>query len=79
MHSYYSDPDLSQVPEVGVEILQCIVHPSEVHANEVIIAVQPTPAPCMVRIGSELQYEPMPNAGRYDNVIFDVVSENLQQ
>lgn len=81
LHSFYyrGDVDLSQVPEVGTPIRQCITHKNEFHGDELVIAVQPTPDPCMTRNGSMLQYEPEPNAGRYTHVDFEIVSERMDK
>lgn len=77
-HRYWPDADLSQVPEVGTTIRQCITHKDKFHGDDRVIATQPTSEPCMIRIGNKLQYEPSPNAGRFTYVMFDIVSERLQ-
>jgi hypothetical protein len=73
--------DLSQVPQVGTPILKCVIdveHPT--YDGTPVIAVQPTPAPCMVQIGDDLKYLPAPN----DKILcttyvhFDVVSEKVR-
>jgi hypothetical protein len=74
-----SAADLSQVPEVGIPILQCVTHKNELHGDEVVIAVQPTPEPCMARNGSILHYEQEPNAARGTYVNFDIVSERVDK
>jgi hypothetical protein len=76
-HSYYHDPDLSQIPEVGGQIAECVTHPDETNGSQLIISRQPTSEPCMVRVGNELQYEPEPNAGRFDSVEFTIESETV--
>jgi hypothetical protein len=74
-----SAADLSQVPEVSTPILQCVTHKNELHGDEVVIAVQPTPEPCMARNGSILHYEQEPNAARGTYVNFDIVSEQVDK
>lgn len=76
-HSNDRDPDLSQVPQVGVPIKRCLLSKDAMPDGGVIIAKQPTPEPCMVQIGDILQYELSPNAGMYTHVIFDIVSESV--
>lgn len=77
-HSYYSNPDLSQVPPAGVPIRACLMDKDRDTDGDLIIAVQPTPAPCMARIGDTLQYEPSPNAGNFTYVDFDIISERVR-
>ena len=74
-HIYYHDPDLSQVPALGVPIRQCALSKSP--AGLPAIAVQPLPDPCMAKIGDKLQYEPQPNSASLDYVVFSVLSEKI--
>jgi len=74
-----SAADLSQVPEVGIPILQCVTHKNELHGDEVVIAVQPTSDPCLIRNGSMLHYELEPNAARGTYVNFEIVSERVDK
>ena len=73
------DPDLTQVPPAGVPIRACIMSKDRDSEGGPIIAEQPTPAPCMARIGDELQYEPAPNSGDFTYVVFDIISERQIQ
>jgi hypothetical protein len=77
-HRFGDDANLSQIPEVGQPIRQCVTHKNELHGDEITVAVQPTPDPCMVRFGNLLQYEPTPNAARFTYVTFGVVSEHVR-
>jgi hypothetical protein len=77
-HSSYSNPDLSQVSQVGISIRQCEMSKDVMHDGSPIIAVQSTPEPCMVQIGDTLRYEPEPNAGKFTYVNFDIVSEHVR-
>jgi S1-C subfamily serine protease len=74
-HFSYTNPDLSQIPAVGVAIRACLMSKDRTPDGGPIIAQQPTPAPCMVRIGNVLQYEPSPNSGDITYVYFDILSE----
>ncbi len=74
-HYAYSDPDLSQVPPLGKPIRACLTDKDRDVDGDLIIARQPTPDPCMARIGNTLQYEPSPNAGDFAYVTFDILSE----
>lgn len=68
--------DLSQIPEVGVPILQCLLSEEKMSDGSPIIASQPTPAPCMIVIGNNLQYEPAPNGPvHFTYVAFEIISE----
>jgi hypothetical protein len=79
LHQSYHDPDLSQIPQVGTPILKCVMDTQNpLHDGSLAIAVQPTPAPCMVQIGDTLQYEPRPNAGDFTYVNFDIISERAR-
>jgi hypothetical protein len=68
-------PDLSQVPQVGAQILQCVIDKREPRSDDVVISIQPTPDPCMIRNGKMLHYEQQPNAARGTYVKFEIVSE----
>jgi len=68
-------PDLSQVPQVGAQILQCVIDKSEPRSDDVVIGIQPAPDPCMIRNGKMLHYEQEPNAARGTYVKFEIVSE----
>lgn len=79
LHQYYSNPDLSQVPEIGKPIRQCNMSktPDE-NGSYTVIAIQPTPEPCMVATGDNLRYEPSPNGPEvFTYVNFDIVEEHL--
>jgi hypothetical protein len=77
-HSFDSNPDLSQVPQVGVPIRRCRLSKDVTPEGDPIIDTQPTPEPCMVQIGDTLQYEPSPNSGDLTYVIFDIFSERAR-
>jgi hypothetical protein len=80
MHDSYSNPDLSQVRPVGVSIHASLMDKDRnVETGELVIAEQPTPAPCMTRLGDSLQCEPSPNAGDFTHVDFDIVSESIRK
>lgn len=72
---YPHNADLSQVPEVGLRINQCVL--SKTPDNDgPVIAAQPTPEPCMMQNGNTLHYEPSPNGPiLFAYVNFDIVSE----
>lgn len=72
------DPDLTQIPDLGVPIRRCRLTTRDSEDGDPIIDTQPTPAPCMVQLGDTLQYEPSPNAGDFTSVIFDILSEKVQ-
>ena len=78
-HSYDHDPDLDQVPQVGVPIRRCTLSKNITSDGGPIIDTQSTPEPCMIQFGDTLQYEPWPNAGTgpeaYTYVVFDILSE----
>jgi hypothetical protein len=76
---YPHGPDLSQVPEVGVRINQCVISKTPDHDGDPVIAVQPTPEPCMMQNGNTLHYEPSPNAATFTYVNFDIVSERMEK
>lgn len=78
-HSYWEPDhgDISQVPEVGIPIHQCVInHDSK---GQTTIAVQPTPDPCMLQNGDSLEYSPTPNGPLLFNyVAFDIESEQVK-
>jgi len=69
------DPDLSQVPQVGMTIRRCKLARDAMPDGSPIIDRQPTSEPCIVQIGDTLEYEPSPNAGDGTYVNFDILSE----
>jgi len=72
-------PDLSQVPPAGVPIRACLMDEARDKNGGLVIAHQPTPEPCMARIGNSLQYEPSPNGpALFTFVSFDILSETAQ-
>lgn len=76
MHSWYSNPDLSQVPPAGTKIRACLLNPQRDSQGDLVIARQPTPEACMARIGDTLRYEPSPNGpALFTYVAFEIVSE----
>jgi hypothetical protein len=77
-HRNDSDPDLSQVPQVGVPIRRCKLSKDVMRDGSPIIATQPTSEPCMIQIGDTLRYEPSPNAGNFTYVNFDILSEKTR-
>jgi hypothetical protein len=76
---YPDGPDLSQVPEVGLRIKQCLLSKTPDHGGAPVIAVQPTPEPCMMQNGNTLHYEPSPNAATFIYVNFDITSERIEK
>ena len=75
---YPHGPDLSQVPEVGVSVRQCLMSTPDKDGDPVI-AIQPTPDPCMTQNGNMLRYEPSPNGPSvFTYVNFDITSERLE-
>ena len=75
---YPHDLDLSQVPEVGLRSNQCVISKTPDHDGDPVIAIQPTPEPCMMQNGNTLHYLPAPNASTFTYVNFDIVSERLE-
>jgi hypothetical protein len=76
---YPHGPDLSQVPEVGSLISQCILSKTPDSDGDPIIAIQPTPEPCMIQNGNTLHYELSPNGpSLFTYVNFDIVSERME-
>lgn len=79
MHSRQLNADLSQVPPAGVPIRPCLMDQNRDKDGDLVIAVQPTPEPCMARVGDKLQYEPSPNGPTlFTYVTFDIISETTQ-
>jgi hypothetical protein len=76
---YPYGPDLSQVPEVGLRIKQCVLSKTPDHAGDRVIAIQPTPEPCMMQNGNTLHYAPSPNEATFTYVNFDIVSERMEK
>jgi hypothetical protein len=80
LHQRYSNPDLSQVPALGVAVRACLMVKHEERPDELFVAIQPTPAPCMARIGNELHYVPSPNGPElFTYVNFDILAETTGQ
>jgi hypothetical protein len=72
---YPHDADLSQVPEVGLRINQCVLSTPDKEGAPVI-AIQPTPEPCMMQNGNTLSYAPSPNGPTaFAYVNFEIISE----
>jgi hypothetical protein len=76
-HNYAENPDLTQIPEVGTRIRECLLSKTPMSDGSPSIAVQPTSEPCMIRLGDTLRYLPTPN-GPPSYVGFDMNSERLQ-
>ena len=55
LHSWYSNPDLSQVPPAGTKVRACLMNPERDKDGDLVIAKQPTSEPCMARVGDTLQ------------------------
>ena len=70
---------MSQVPEVGVQIKQCLLSKTPDNDGDPVIAIQPTPEPCITQNGNTLHYEPAPNAGNFTYVKFDIISERMEK
>jgi hypothetical protein len=79
IHSRYSDPDVSQVPQVGVPIRRCEWSKDTLADGSPIIATQPTSAPCMVQFGDMLSVYPAPNSASGAGVAFDILSEKARR
>jgi hypothetical protein len=77
--SYPNGPDLSQVPEVGVRINQCLLSKKTDHDGDPVIAIQPTPDPCITQNGNTLHYEMSPNTATFTYVNFDIISEGMEK
>lgn len=74
------EPDVSQVPQVGVPIRACEMdtnYPGSV--ENPAIAIQSVAAPCMSRDGDTLHYSIAPNGGikMMEYVDFDILSETV--
>ena len=79
VHLAYRNPDVSQVPEVGVPIRACTFDKDRDHAGDLVIAHQSTDEPCMARVGDRLMYEPSPNGpALFTYVAFDILSEKMK-
>ena len=77
---YPNGPDLSQVPEVGRSIHQCVLSKTPDHDGDPVIAVQPTPEPCMMQNGNTLHYEISPNGPAFFTYVnFEIVSERMEK
>lgn len=77
--AYPHGPDLSQVPEVGLRINQCVLSEKPDHYGDPVIAIQPTPEPCMTQNGTTLHYLLAPNAVTFTYVNFDIISEQMEK
>lgn len=76
---YPHGPDLSQVPDVGQSINQCVLSKTPDVDGDPVIAIQPTPDPCMMQNGNTLHYSPSPNGPALFNYVnFDIMSERLE-
>lgn len=74
---YPHGPDLSQIPEVGASIRQCLLSRPDKDGYPVI-ATQPIGEPCMVQNGNTLRYEVSPNGPTlFTYINFDIISERL--
>ena len=74
------EPDVSQVPHIGVPIRACEMdtnYPGSV--EHPAIAIQSVAAPCMSRDGDTLHYSIAPNGGiqMFEYVNFDILSETV--
>lgn len=77
--SYPYGPDLSQVPEVGVRINQCLLSKTP-DDGDPVIAIQPTPDPCITQNGNTLHYSLAPNGPvLFTYVNFDIISERMEK
>ena len=77
---YPHGPDLSQVPEVGLRINQCVLSKTPDPEGDPVIAIQPTPEPCMMQNGNTLHYSLAPNGpALFTYVNFDIVSERMEK
>lgn len=77
---YPHGPDLSQVPEVGRAINQCVLSKTPDPDGDPVIAIQPTPEPCMMQNGNTLHYSLAPNGPvLFTYVNFDIVSERMEK
>jgi hypothetical protein len=79
-HSATSNPDLSQVPGVGVPIRACTFDKERDHSGDLVIAHQVTGEPCMARVGDKLQFEPSPNGPTlFTYVNFEILTEKVKR
>ncbi len=74
------EPDVSQVPNIGVPIRTCEMdtnYPGSV--EHPAVAIQSVAAPCMSRDGDTLHYSVAPNGGikMFEYVNFDILSETV--
>jgi len=76
-HDAFRDPDVSQVPSVGVPIRACTFDKDRDTHGDLVIAHQSSDEPCMARIGDRLQFLPRPNQD-FTYVAFDVLSEKMK-
>ena len=78
--SWPHEPDVSQVPHIGVPIRACEMD-TEYPDNDghPVIAIQSVSAPCMSRNGDTLHYAIAPNGGikMWEYVNFDILSETV--
>ena len=75
---YPNEPDLTQVPPVGVPIRACEMDTKYPDSDgHLVVAIQSVTLPCMARSGDTLHYLPAPNdkINLYDYVNFDILSE----
>jgi S1-C subfamily serine protease len=69
------EPDVSQVPHIGVPIRACEMDKDPDSDGRPVIAIQSVSAPCMCQIGDMLHYVLAPNGGvkEWEYVNFDVL------
>lgn len=78
-HTYDRDPDLSQVPQVGMPIRRCTLSKDVMPDGIPIIDRQSSSEPCMVQLGDTLDYELSPNGPQFGTYVrFDILSERLK-
>ena|SRR5579862_6231845 len=79
LHTHNSyDPDLSQVPQLGVPIRRCPLSKDVMPNGGVVLDGKATMTEgCMIQIGDVLQYEP-PNKRDWEYVVFDILSEHVR-
>jgi hypothetical protein len=78
--SWPQEPDVSQVPQVGVPIRACEMDTEYPNKDgHPVIAIQSVAAPCMSRDGDMLHYSIAPNGGikMWEYVNFDILSETV--
>jgi hypothetical protein len=77
--TYPANADLSQIPLLGTPIRRCLLSKDVMHDGSPIIAVQPTPVPCIYNNGQTLQYLPEPNGpSLFTYVSFEIISERVR-